>query len=54
MADLLDIAPSTAVELVKIDGNRIKVRGVSVDAIASIIAGSRAEALAEARQYYPD
>jgi hypothetical protein len=38
MADLLDIAPSTAVEVVKIDGNRIIVRGVSVDAIASFIA----------------
>ena len=38
MADLLDIAPSTAVEVVKIDGTRIKVRGVSVDAIASIVA----------------
>lgn len=38
MADLLDIAPSTAVEIVKIDGARIKVRGVSVDAIASIVA----------------
>jgi hypothetical protein len=38
MADLLDIAPSTAVAAVKIDGQRVKVRGVSVDAIASIIA----------------
>lgn len=38
MADLLDIAPSTAVEVVKIDGLRVKVRGVSVDAIASIVA----------------
>lgn len=38
MADLLDIAPSTAVEVVKIDGQRIKVRGISLDAIASIIA----------------
>ena len=37
MADLLDIAPSTAVEIVKIDGLRIKVHGVSVDAIASIV-----------------
>ena len=27
MADLLDIAPSTAVEVVKIDGERITVRG---------------------------
>jgi len=38
MADLLDIAPSTAVAIVKIDEHRIKVRGVSVDAIASIVA----------------
>jgi hypothetical protein len=38
MADLLDIAPSTAVEVVKIDGLRVNVRGVSVDAIASIVA----------------
>jgi hypothetical protein len=38
MVDLLDIAPSTAVEVVKIDGLRVNVRGVSVDAIASIVA----------------
>jgi hypothetical protein len=38
MADLLDIAPSTAVEVVWIDGRRVSVRGVSVDAIASIVA----------------
>ena len=38
MADLLDIAPATSVESVWIDGNRITVRGLSVDAIASIIA----------------
>jgi hypothetical protein len=38
MADLLDIAPSTAVEVVKIDGARVIVRGVSVDAIAFIVA----------------
>lgn len=38
MADLLDIAPSTAVEVVRVDGKRINVRGVSVDAIASIVA----------------
>jgi hypothetical protein len=38
MADLLDIAPSAAVEVVKIDNHRVKVRGISVDAIASIIA----------------
>jgi hypothetical protein len=37
MADLLDIAPSTSVEIVKIDGLRIKVHGVSVDAIASFV-----------------
>jgi len=38
MADLLDIAPSTAVEVVKIDGQRIIVRGLHGDAIASIAA----------------
>jgi hypothetical protein len=38
MADLLDIAPSTAVEVVKIDGQRIVVRGLHGDAIASIVA----------------
>jgi len=38
MADLLDIAPSTAVEVVKIDGNRIIVNGLHADAIASIVA----------------
>src|SRR5262245_22915349 len=38
MADLLDIAPSTAVEVVKIDGNRIIVHGLHGDAIASIVA----------------
>ena len=37
MADLLDIAPSTAVGVVTIDDLRIKVRGISVDAIASIV-----------------
>jgi hypothetical protein len=37
MADLLDIAPSTAVEVVKIDGKRIIVRGLHGDAIASIV-----------------
>jgi hypothetical protein len=37
MADLLDIAPSTAVEVVKIDGMRITVRGLHGDAIASIV-----------------
>jgi hypothetical protein len=38
MADLLDIAPSTAVDVVKIDGHRVKVRGISVDALAAIVA----------------
>jgi hypothetical protein len=38
MADLLDIAPSTASEVVKIDGQRITVRAISFDGIASIIA----------------
>jgi hypothetical protein len=38
MADLLDIAPSTASEAVWIDSVRVTVRGISVDAIASIIA----------------
>jgi hypothetical protein len=38
MADLLDIAPSTAVDVVKIDGLRVTVRGVSVDTIAAIVA----------------
>jgi hypothetical protein len=37
MADLLDIAPSTACEVVKIDGKRIIVRGLHADAIASIV-----------------
>jgi hypothetical protein len=41
MADLLDIAPSTAVEVVKIDGERFVVRGISIDAIASIVARFR-------------
>lgn len=38
MADLLDIAPSTAVAVVTIDGLRVKVRAVSFDAMASIVA----------------
>jgi len=38
MADLLDIAPSTACEVVKIDGKRIIVRGLRCDAVASIAA----------------
>jgi hypothetical protein len=37
MADLLDIAPSTAVAVVTLGDLRIKVRGISVDAIASIV-----------------
>ena len=36
MADLLDIAPSTAVEAVTIGGHRIEVHGLHGDAIASI------------------
>jgi hypothetical protein len=38
MADLLDIAPATAVEVVKIDGKRIIVHGLNGNAIASIVA----------------
>ena len=38
MADLLDIAPSMAVEAVKIDGKRLVVRGLSLNAIAHIAA----------------
>jgi len=38
MADLLDIAPSTSVEVVKIDGKRVIVRGLHGDAIAAIVA----------------
>jgi hypothetical protein len=38
MADLLDIAPSTGCEVVKINGMRIVVRGLHGDAIASIVA----------------
>ena len=38
MADLLDIAPSTSVEVVKIDGKRIIVRGLNANAIAAIVA----------------
>lgn len=37
MADLLDIAPQTAVEIVKIDGRRIRVRGVSVATLATLV-----------------
>lgn len=38
MADLLDIAPSTASEAVWIDGQRVAVYGVSIDAIAYLVA----------------
>lgn len=38
MADLLDIAPSTACEAVKFDGKRIVVRGLNGPAIAAIAA----------------
>jgi len=38
MADLLDIAPSMAVEAVKIEGKRIVVRGLAADAMANIAA----------------
>src|SRR5262245_24817271 len=38
MADLLDIAPSTGVDVVRIDGKRIIVRGLHVDGIAAIVA----------------
>jgi hypothetical protein len=38
MADLLDIAPSTSVEVVRIGGRRIKVQGLHGDAIASLAA----------------
>lgn len=36
MADLLDIAPSMAVEAVKIDGKRYVVRGLALNAMANI------------------
>lgn len=38
MADLLDIAPSTACEAVRFDGNRVIVRGLNGPAIAAIAA----------------
>jgi hypothetical protein len=38
MADLLDIMPSTACEVIKINGNRLTVRGLSGPAIAAIVA----------------
>jgi hypothetical protein len=37
MADLLDIAPSTSCEAVKLDGQRLVVRGLHGDAVASIV-----------------
>ena len=37
MADLLDIAPSTTCEVVKINGTRIVVRGLNGNSIASIV-----------------
>jgi hypothetical protein len=38
MADLLDIAPTTASQVVWINGTRIVVRGLNAPAVASIIA----------------
>jgi hypothetical protein len=38
MADLLDIVPSTAVEVVKFVGQIVTVRGISIADIASIVA----------------
>lgn len=38
MADLLDISPTTAVEVVRINGERIVMRGLGVEAVASIVA----------------
>jgi hypothetical protein len=38
MADLLDIAPTTACEVVRIKGERIIVRGLGAPAAASIVA----------------
>jgi hypothetical protein len=38
MADLLDIAPSTSCEAVKLDGQRLIVRGLHGDAVAAIVA----------------
>jgi hypothetical protein len=37
MADLLDIAPQTAVEIVRIEGRRIKVRGLSISTMATLV-----------------
>jgi len=38
MADLLDIAPTTSCEVIKFDGNRHVVRGLSGPALASLLA----------------
>jgi hypothetical protein len=38
MADLLDIVPSTSVEVVKVNGTRLTVHGLSGPAIAAIVA----------------
>jgi hypothetical protein len=37
MADLLDIMPQTAVEIVKIDGHRIKLYPISIPAMVTLI-----------------
>ena len=38
MADLLDIAPATAAEVVRIGDHRQVVRGITIDTMASIVA----------------
>jgi len=38
MADLLDIVPATSVEVVRIDGQRLVVRGLRAPAVAAIVA----------------
>ncbi len=38
MADLLDIAPTTAVEVVRINGQRVVVHGLNLPAVAAIVA----------------
>lgn len=38
MADLLDIVPATAVDVVRINGERVVVRGLNAPAVASIVA----------------
>lgn len=37
MADLMDIVPQTAVEVVKVDGHRMKVHGISITTMATLI-----------------